>query len=97
PDLAYDNASGVAPILEIARAFTRLDERPARSIVFLFTTAEEAGLLGSRQYVRTPAVPLEQTIAAINIDGANLWGETHDFVLLGARSEERRGGNGGEC
>jgi len=83
---AYDNASGVAAILEIARAFTRLDERPARSIVFLFTTAEEAGLLGSRQYVRTPAVPIEQTIAAINIDGANLWGETHDFVLLGAEA-----------
>ena len=81
---AYDNASGVAALLEIARAFRRLEEPPARSILFLFTTAEEAGLLGSRQYVRTPAAPIERTVAAINIDGANLWGETDDFVLLGA-------------
>lgn len=83
---AYDNASGVAALLEIARAFRRLEQPPARSVVFLFTTAEEAGLLGSTQYVRTPAVPIANTIAAINIDGANLWGETHDFVLLGAQS-----------
>ncbi|MHB1170160.1 MAG: M20/M25/M40 family metallo-hydrolase [Longimicrobiales bacterium] len=81
---AYDNASGVAALLEIARAFRRLEESPARSVLFLFTTAEEAGLLGSRQYMRTPAAPIAQTIAAINIDGANLWGETDDFVLLGA-------------
>ncbi|HEU5210925.1 MAG TPA: M20/M25/M40 family metallo-hydrolase [Longimicrobiales bacterium] len=83
---AYDNASGVAALLEIARAFRRLEQPPARSVVFLFTTAEEAGLLGSTQYVRTPAAPVANTIAAINIDGANLWGETHDFVLLGAES-----------
>lgn len=80
---AYDNASGVAALLEIARAFRRLEEPPARSVVFVFTTAEEAGLLGSQQYVRAPATPLEHTVAAINIDGANLWGETDDFILLG--------------
>jgi len=81
---AYDNASGVAALLEIARAYRRLEQPPARSIVFLFTTGEEAGLLGARQYVRTPAVPIARTTAVINIDGANLWGETNDFVLLGA-------------
>ncbi len=80
---AYDNASGVATLLEIARAFSRLEQPPSRSVVFLFTTAEEAGLLGARQYVRTPALPLSGTAAVINIDGANLWGETHDFIALG--------------
>ena len=41
-------------------------------------------MLGARQYMRTPAVPTSRTAAVINIDGANLWGETDDFVLLGA-------------
>lgn len=81
---AYDNASGVAALLEIARAYRRLEQPPSRSVVFLFTTAEEAGMLGARQYMRTPAVPTNRTAAVINIDGANLWGETNDFVLLGA-------------
>jgi Zn-dependent M28 family amino/carboxypeptidase len=80
---AYDNASGVAALLEIARAFAQLDAAPPRSAVFVFTTAEEAGLLGARHYVRSPALPLARTAASINIDGANLWGETDDFIALG--------------
>lgn len=80
---AYDNASGVAAVLEIARAFGALETSPRRSVVFLFTTAEEAGLLGARRYVRAPALPLNSTVAVVNIDGANLWGETSDFVALG--------------
>jgi Zn-dependent M28 family amino/carboxypeptidase len=80
---AYDNASGVAILLEIARAFASLATPPDRSVLFLFTTAEEAGLLGASWYVRRPLFPLQRTVAALNIDGANLWGETHDASAVG--------------
>lgn len=80
---AYDNASGVAALLEIARAFASLDAPPERSVLFLFTTGEEAGLLGSTWYVRQPAFPLQRTVAALNLDGANLWGETSDVSAVG--------------
>jgi Zn-dependent M28 family amino/carboxypeptidase len=80
---AYDNASGVALLLEIAGAFAARAEPPDRSILFLFTTAEEAGMLGAEWYVRQPLVPLQRTVAALNIDGANLWGETRDAAATG--------------
>jgi Zn-dependent M28 family amino/carboxypeptidase len=80
---AYDNASGVALLLEIARAFATMSAPPERSILFIFTTAEEAGLLGSSWYIRQPLVPLQRTVAALNIDGANLWGETNDVSAVG--------------
>jgi Zn-dependent M28 family amino/carboxypeptidase len=80
---AYDNASGVAALLEIARAFTTLATPPDRSVLFLFTTGEEAGLLGSSWYVRRPLLPLQRTVAALNLDGVNLWGETRDASAVG--------------
>jgi Zn-dependent M28 family amino/carboxypeptidase len=81
---AYDNASGVALLLEVAEAFASLERRPDRSLLFLATTAEEAGMLGARHYVREPLFPLANTVACLNIDGANLWGETDDVVAIGA-------------
>jgi hypothetical protein len=81
---AYDNASGVAAMLEIAEAFASLRPRPDRSVLFLATTGEEAGLLGASHYTRQPLFPLQRTAAVINIDGANLWGETDDVHLIGA-------------
>ncbi|HEX6133960.1 MAG TPA: M20/M25/M40 family metallo-hydrolase [Longimicrobiales bacterium] len=80
---AYDNASGVALLLEIAEAFALQEPRPQRSILFLFTTAEEAGMLGASWFVRQPAFPLQRIVAALNIDGANLWGETEDVSAVG--------------
>lgn len=80
---AYDNASGVATLLETAEALAALSPRTARSVLFLATTAEEEGLLGAQHYVRDPLVPIERTVAALNVDGANLWGETHDAIGLG--------------
>lgn len=81
---AYDNASGVGLLLEVAEEFSTLGQAPRRGALFVATTAEEAGLLGSRYYVRNPLFPLESTVAAINVDGANLWGETDDVVAVGA-------------
>src|SRR5690606_24124216 len=66
-----------------AEAFARNSPRTERSVIFLFTTAEEAGMLGASWYVRQPLVPLQRTVAALNIDGANLWGETDDLSAVG--------------
>jgi len=80
---ALDNASGVAQLLEIARAFTTVQPRPKRSILFLMVTAEEQGLLGSQYYSVTPVYPLAKTVANINVDGINQWGRTKDIVVVG--------------
>jgi len=85
---AYDNASGTGLLMELARTFGSLPEAPARSILFISTAAEEQGLLGSQWYVQSPLFPLSATVAEINVDAANLWGETDDVVIHG---EERSG------
>jgi Zn-dependent M28 family amino/carboxypeptidase len=83
---AYDNASGVAAVLGIAEAFAKMakKDRPKRSMLFLFPTAEEQGLLGAEYYSLHPLVPLRKTVADINIDGVNFFGKTSDFSALGA-------------
>jgi Zn-dependent M28 family amino/carboxypeptidase len=83
---AYDNASGTAMLILLARAFGRLPERPARSVLFLAVTAEQPDLLGSGYYVENPLVPLELTVANINLDGVNLWGPTQDIVAIAGRA-----------
>jgi Zn-dependent M28 family amino/carboxypeptidase len=80
---ALDNASGVGSLLEIARAFTKVEPKPKRSVLFLMVTAEEQGLLGSQYYSVTPVYPLEKTLANINIDGVNQWGRTKDITVVG--------------
>jgi hypothetical protein len=73
---AADNASGVAMVMEIARAMKAVQPAPKRSVLFLFVTAEEQGLLGSQYYADFPLYPLTKTLANINIDGINQWGRT---------------------
>jgi len=80
---AIDNASGVAAVLETAKAFTKIQPAPRRSILFLATTAEEKGLLGAKYYAENPLYPLTKTVANINYDGLNPWGPTRDFVVVG--------------
>jgi Zn-dependent M28 family amino/carboxypeptidase len=80
---ALDNASGVAQMLEIAKAFSKLPAPPKRSVLFIAVTGEEAGLLGAKYYALHPLYPLEKTLANINIDGANQWGRTSDVVVIG--------------
>src|SRR5215203_6128262 len=83
---AYDNASGVAAVLGIGEAFAKMPkkDRPKRSLLFLFPTAEEQGLLGAEYYSLHPLVPLSKTVANVNIDGVNFFGKTSDFSALGA-------------
>jgi len=82
---AEDNASGIAATLAVAKALTQLP-RTARSIVFVATTAEESGLLGSEAYVQQPLIPLARTAAVLNIDVTNVRGATRD---IGARGVDR--------
>src|SRR5207344_261724 len=80
---ALDNASGVATVLEIAKAYTKLPAPPRRSILFLAVTAEEKGLLGAKYYATNPLYPLDHTLANINMDGVNQWGRTRDVLSVG--------------
>ena len=79
---AIDNASGVASVIELGGAFTKLNPPPKRSVLFMATTAEEAGLLGAKYYTQHPLYPLEKTLADINIDGVNPWGKSRDVEDL---------------
>ena len=79
---AEDNASGIALMMEIARAFTKAQSRPKRSIVFLAVTAEEQGLLGSLYYCENPVFALNKTVADINIDGINLYGRNNNSIAV---------------
>jgi Zn-dependent M28 family amino/carboxypeptidase len=81
---AYDNASGCAGLLELAEAMARAGAAPGRSMYFVFTTAEESGLLGAEHFTQHPPLPIDQVVANINIDGLNYLGPTRDIVLLGA-------------
>ncbi len=81
---AYDNASGCAATLTIAAAMSRASTKPARSMYFVFTTAEESGLLGSEYFAAHPPLPMAQFVANINVDAVNPLGPTKDIVMLGA-------------
>jgi Zn-dependent M28 family amino/carboxypeptidase len=84
---ALDNASGTAALLELARAYKEADaagQKPGRSVLFMATTAEEAGLLGAAYYAANPLYPLTKTVADLNIDGINPHGKTRDLVVVGA-------------
>lgn len=85
---ALDNASGTAVLLEIARAFSQLENRPARSVVFLFVTAEEQGLLGSEYYAQHPIYALDKTVANINMDGIWFRGKMKDLTVVGYGQSE---------
>ncbi len=79
---ALDNASGVAAVVEIADALSKRKDLK-RSVLFLLTTAEESGLLGAEHYVANPLYPLADAVALMNLDGVNVWGPTHDMVVVG--------------
>ncbi len=80
---AQDNATGTAGLLEMAQAFKALPNAPERSVMFLVVTAEESGLLGSKQYAEDPAFPMNKTVAGINIDAMSTAGATDDIVVVG--------------
>ncbi|GAA4039866.1 M28 family metallopeptidase [Sphingomonas rosea] len=80
---ALDNATGTAHVLEQARWFAK-QPRTQRSLVFLFVTAEEKGLLGSEYYVSNPLYPLSKTAGVLNTDGGAIYGPARDFSMSGS-------------
>ncbi|MBK6748438.1 MAG: M28 family peptidase [Acidobacteria bacterium] len=83
---AYDNASGIAAILGIGDVIAKMPkkQRPKRSTVFFFPTAEEQGLLGAEYFAANPLFSLNKIAGNVNIDGVNFFGKTKDFSALGA-------------
>ena len=80
---AVDNASGVAAMLEVARAFTAMPKAPPRSILFAAVAAEEQGLLGSQYLAEHLPVHPGRVAANLNIDGLNIHGRTRDVTVIG--------------
>jgi Zn-dependent M28 family amino/carboxypeptidase len=81
---ARDNASGIACILTLAQAFSRLDNDVKRTLVFLAVDGEESGLLGSQYYSENPTFAAGKIAANINIDTVNIWGKTRDVSIVGS-------------
>jgi len=84
---AWDNASGTAGLIEMARAF-KAGPAPRRTVVFLHVTAEEQGLLGSEAYAADPVYPLAKTAADINIDMLPFTRATRDVAVFGVGKSE---------
>ena len=84
---AVDNATGVAAIIELARAFAA-GPRPERSILFAAWTAEEKGLIGSEYYAANPVYPLETTVAGFNVDALSPAGPARDVLVVGYGQSE---------
>lgn len=80
---AHDNATGTAASLAMAKAFAELNNKPKRSVSMLIVTAEEQGLLGSKYYAENPIIPLDKTVANINMDAMNVLGRTKDVAVIG--------------
>jgi Zn-dependent M28 family amino/carboxypeptidase len=81
---AADNASGTALMLNLAEAFSSLNEKPKRSLLFAAVAAEEQGLLGSKFYAENPTVPASKIAANINTDVINVIGRTTDIFWQGS-------------
>ncbi|WP_425508258.1 M28 family metallopeptidase [Tahibacter soli] len=84
---AVDNATGIASLIELGRAFAK-GPKPERSIVFLAVTAEEKGLLGSEYYSANPLYPLASTVAVLNVDALSPYGPTRNFTTSGSAKQE---------
>jgi Zn-dependent M28 family amino/carboxypeptidase len=84
---AVDNASGTAALMEMARGFKNLKEKPERTVLFLSVTGEERGLLGS-EYYGQHLYPLKKTVADLNMDGVSPNEKTNDFVIVGFGQNE---------
>src|SRR5437763_1838906 len=81
---AIDNATGCAILMELARVWGSLPQKPKRSALFLAVTAEEGGLRGSEYYAAHPLFPPAKTAIALNYDALFPWGRATNVVLTGA-------------
>ena len=78
-----DNALGVAAVLEVMRVLAASEVKPRRSVLAVFFTGEEKGLLGSTYFVDHPVVPRRAMVGAVNVDGLAHFDTFKDIVVLG--------------
>ena len=83
---AYDNATGSAIILEVARALAAQPVRPKRSVVVALVTAEERGLIGSDYFARHPGPAAGRIVANVNLDMPTFQFAPKDLVAFGAEN-----------
>lgn len=83
---AVDNATGTAALIEIAEAFAA--DPPARTVIFVATTAEEQGLLGAEHYANDPVLPLDDTVAVLNMDALFPFGATTSVTVTAPGSTD---------
>ncbi|TQV88030.1 M28 family metallopeptidase [Aliikangiella coralliicola] len=88
---AYDNAAGVATVLEVASAMSSMKVPPKRSVIFAMVTAEEKGLQGSSYLAKNFPVSLQQLVANINIDMPYLGFPVNDIEPFGAEHSSLHG------
>lgn len=84
---AVDNASGIAGLVALAKAYRKAGP-PERSVLFVAVTAEESGLLGSEYYATHPVYPLAKTVGGVNMDSLNVLGAANDVVVVGGGKSE---------
>jgi Zn-dependent M28 family amino/carboxypeptidase len=80
---AVDNGTSMAWAFEIGEAFSGLKKTPERSVIILFPTAEEQGLLGSYYYTENPVIPMDKTVACFNNDMMLPIGRMKDVMITG--------------
>jgi len=85
---AVDNGTSMAWVLSIGKAFSALNHRPARSVILLFPTAEEDGLIGSYFYNENPVFPVDKTVACFNNDLLLPIGRMKDVMITGYGQSE---------
>ncbi|HXW10873.1 MAG TPA: M28 family metallopeptidase, partial [Steroidobacteraceae bacterium] len=85
---AQDNATGIAALIELARAFAATRPRPQRSLLFVAVTAEESGLLGSEYFIAHPPVPASRIAGGLNMDNLYAVGPTRDVTVIGFGKSE---------
>lgn len=88
---AADNGIPLASMLETAKAFTNLKQKPRRTIIFLAITAEETGLLGSKYYAEHPVIPVQKTVANLNYELFLPLGRMKDVTITGFGQSELDG------
>jgi Zn-dependent M28 family amino/carboxypeptidase len=85
---AHDNATGMAGLIEISKAFASLKQRPERSITIIGAAAEEQGTLGSKFYADNPTIALKNIVGLINMDSLNITGRKKDVTVVGMGKSE---------
>ncbi|MCJ7447259.1 MAG: M28 family peptidase [Bacteroidales bacterium] len=85
---AVDNGTSMAWALAIGKAFSQLKQKPDRSVILLFPTSEEQGLIGSIYYTENPVLPMKKTVACINNDLLLPIGRMKDIMITGYGQSE---------